>query len=453
MLDMSFITRKVAGTEFIEFQNATFKDELTACLDQYIMITDKRVVLSPECQVDVLGLIKKHTGFSNIKLELNDSGNLYIDAGYFSPNHVLNNTGTDVLIPASKTTLYRWFVENKNKIFKGGVDYRSGKVTGSFQDVPLTIGINVNLHQFFPLDKITKWKVSMGGALAGGIAHELGHAFGGCALLLTHLEDNLVARAGLDQYRKATKAEERVIILKDTAAILDVPEAKLEELKSFANQEDGENYLLYYTKLLSQRNSRRSLSVGVPEMTSEVIADMYAIRMGFSKEVIAGISALVDRGVFTIATETFLFGAVATLFLFWPTAAVTIIVTGGTSALGGMLWGVFALSSAFAYFQAGYSGVYNSDHRRMEDALRQLIAKLKASKTVPGEERVRLIDDITKALEAVKKLKPWYDNTVLYRFIGWIFSGSDFRKQEIEHFTQSLNNHELAVLSSQLKTL
>ncbi|WP_228493063.1 hypothetical protein, partial [Pseudomonas aeruginosa] len=91
----------------------------------------------------------------------------------------------------------------------------------------------------------------------------------------------------------------RVIILKDTAAILDVPEAKLEELKSFANQEDGENYLLYYTKLLSQRNSRRSLSVGVPEMTSEVIADMYAIRMGFSKEVIAGISALVDRGVFT----------------------------------------------------------------------------------------------------------------------------------------------------------
>lgn len=451
MISMDFLSKqRVTGTEFIDFQSDEFYSRLTKCLDAHITIDGSYAVLSAECQIEVLELIKNYTGFENITMKFLEAGNLWVDTGYFAPGHVLNNPGVEMLMKASQTTLYRWFVENKGKMFKGGIDYSTGKVFGSFATVPVDMGINVHLTSFFPLDKVTKWKVTIGGALAGAICHELGHVFSGCVMMLTQLEDNVTSRAGLEAYRGAKRPEDRVVVLKDTATLLGVQGAKLDELKAYATNDNEEMYLLYYTKMAALRNNQRALSVGVAEMTSEVVADMYAIRMGCDKGIVAAIGTLVDRGLISVTIDSLMFGC---MFSFYTAVFTYVLTMGMFMAAPPVLLAMFFMGALAAYFTRGYSGGYNADHRRLEDAMRQLIAKLKADKKMPSNERTELLERIGQAIEMMRAIAPWYDNTVIYRFMGWVFSGSDFKLKEIENYTQALNNHELTALSAQLKTL
>jgi hypothetical protein len=112
---------------------------------------------------------------------------------------------------------------------------------------------------------------------------------------------------------------------------------------------------------------------------------------------------------------------------------------------------IFAFMFICIYFAGGYSGAYNADHRRFDDAARQMIMKLKETPKVRSKDKADLIKEIGELIEINKTLKPWYDNTVLYRFVGWMFSGSDFKKSEIEHYSGVLMNHELNLLPTQLK--
>lgn len=453
MISMDFLSKRVAGNEFIDFQSDEFYQKLKACLTSHITYEGSKARLSKDCELEVLGLIREYVGFKNITVKFMDVGNLYIDAGYMAPGHVLNNAGVDALLKPTQTTLYRWFEENKVKVFKGGVDYKTGRVFGSFCDVPLEMGINRNITDYFSMEVVAKWGEDIPGALAGGLTHELGHAWSACMMLMTCVKDNLVARTALEHYRNVKRPEDRVVVLKDTAVLLDIKPAELAELKALAAKDGDEHFFLYFTKLKAQRDSQRALSVGVTEMTSEVVADMYAIRMGCHKGIVAGIASLVDKGVIRIFMDSLVFGILIALTLAWPIIILSTVMALTAAGMGVVFITVAAVAGVLSYFGRGYSGVYNADHRRLEDAMRQLIAKLKETKKLPAKEQAELIQIITQLYDKLKELKPWFDNTVIYRSLGWLFSGSDFKLKEIEHHTQTLNNHELTALGHQLKAL
>lgn len=451
MISMDFLTKKVAGNEFIDFQNENFFKELSACLKEHIRYDGDRPTLSEGCEEEVNKLVIRYTGFENITYKFSNDGNLYVDIGYFAPGHVLNNDGVDYLMKPTQSTLYRWFAENKSKVFKGSIDYRTGRVNGSFKTVPVILGINLNISDYFPMKKLESIDAKPEEALAGAIAHELGHVFSGCMMLSTVLEDNIVAKTALQFYRGAKSPEDRVVVLKDAATLLGMPHAKADELIEFAKNTGDESFLMYFTKMQVQRNNQRALSVGVAQMTSEVIADMYAIRMGCGKGILAAITTLVDRGALVVMGENFMAACAMAFVGMYGATLMSILIP---SSVGIILWIgfiTFVLTFILAYFSRGYSGTYNSDSRRLEDAVRQLIAKLKDNKGMNSKDKSSLIADITKHLETVKQLRPWYEGTVIYRGFGWLFSGSDFKRKEIEHFTQALNNNELVVLGEQLK--
>jgi len=457
MISIDFLAKRhVAGLEFIDFQSEEFSTKLTSVLAEHIRVEGKHGELSNSCQESLLKVIAEYTGFSNISLNFMSSGNLYVNTGYFSPNHVLNNPMADILLQPTQSTLYRWFEEHEEKVFKGGIDYKTGRVTGSFCTLPIEMGINTNISAYLTADLVKKWGSSLPEALAGCIVHELGHVFSGCMMLATTMRDNLVGRTALECYRKAPRSEERVVVLKDTATLLDMKPGKVEELKAFADNGDDEQFMLFFTKLLNQRNTQRALSVGVSRMTSEVVADMYSIRMGCSRGIVAGIGSLVDRGVIRTNFETLVMGCVGAfrmglgaMFL----VGYGIVSTGVVGFLVGSVALGFFLGAVYGYFSPEYAGDYNGNHRRMEDAVRQLIAKLKTMKDMPGKERNDLVDYLVKLLDGLHKLKPWYENTVIYRSMGWVFSPTDFSRKEIEHHTQALNNHELSVLAAQVTSL
>lgn len=452
MISIDFLKQSRAGIEFIDFQTTRFYDVLSACIEKHISYDTGSAVLKDSVSKELLAIVEEFTGFSNINIKYEMQGNLAVDTGYFSPKHVLNNEGVDQLLGITKTTLYRWFAENKVKLFKGTIDYTTGKVGGSFKTVPVNLHINKNLSVTFSPEKVAKHGVPLPGIIAGAIAHELGHVFGGCMMLYTAASDNLVAKAALAHYKEAGRTEDRVIVLKDTAAILELDPAKIAELQTIAENPNDDAFILYWNKLTVQRNSRRSLSVGVERMSSEVVADMYAIRMGCSKGIIAAISAFVDIGAITVITNSLLSATILTVL-----ADITFLpmLISSASFTPFFVFSGIVFTTLFVadYFSRGYSGVYNADHRRFEDAVRQLIARLKEDKRISAAEKAELTKDVEVLLELGKTFKPWYDNTVIGRAMGWVFNGGDFKKQEIEHYTQVLTNHELNVFSIKLAAL
>ena len=452
MLSMSFLTMPRGGMEFIDFQSDDFHRKMSAHLAEHI---NSKQVLSKDAYQGIKDIIKEFIGFRNIRVELVETGNLSVNVGYFSPKHILNSKGLDEFLKSSETTLYKWFAKSKEKIFQGGVDFRTGKVTGSFQDLPITMNITVNLFTTFPSDKIEKYEVPMPELLSGAITHEMGHCFGGCALMATVASDNVIARAGLNHYRGAQSREERVTVLKDTAALLELPAPKQQELQDIAQDGNDAAMLLYFNKMISQRNSSRALSLGVEEMSSEVIADVYAIRMGCGKAVVAAVGALVDHGCIMTVLNAMMAGVVYTLIsaMLFAGSLLTMALAGIPLAVlgaGGLL--IFIFASVISYFMPGFHGVYNADHRRFEDAVRQLIAKLKEVQ-MPIDEKAILIKDIEKLLEINKTIKPWYEGTAFKRMLGWLLKGSDFKRTEHEHFTQALVNNEMTVFAERLKSL
>jgi hypothetical protein len=449
MISMDFLKHKVSGMEFIEFQNSDFYNKLSSYLESQI---DADGILSRESAKGINPIIAEFTGFKNIDIKFEEWGNLSVDTGYFSPNHVLNNDLVDEMLKTTQTTLYRWFVQHSEKLFRGSIDYKTGKVHGSFQTIPVTMRINKHLNLTFPPDKVSKFGVPLHGILAGAIAHELGHIFSGCMMMSTVISDNLTAKAALRFYRTAHTDEERVVVLKDISSLMDVPKAKQAELQKLAQDPDDKALFLYFDKMVSQRNMRRSLSVGVERMSSEVVADMYAIRMGCDKGVIAAISILTDHGCIQTVVSSLM---VACLFsiLMIPSMLMLTLQTGTITAALIVGFVMFIFIFLMDYFGKGYSGVYNSDHRRFEDAARQMIQKLKEDKITPSSQRATLIKEIEDLMTHAKTLRPWYESTVLHRFMGWVFSQADFKLQEIEHYTQAVANHEINVLGAKLEGL
>lgn len=455
MIDMDFLVRKeqVAGLEFMNFQNDSFYVTLVSIIKEHLSYATKVPVLQKTVQEPLLKVLKDYTGFENITVKFADHGNLYMDTGYFSPGHVINIKGIEYWLDSSDTTIYRWFTQNKDKIFKGSVDYKTGKVGGSFCTIPLELGINVNVSEYFGTKETERWNVTTEDLLAGGICHEMGHAFSGCMMMASAFHDNVVGQASIAAYRNCKRDEDRVVVLKDSATLLGLKTPKADELLEFAKQANDESFMMYYTKMVAQRNNQRALSVGVSEMTSEVVADMYALRMGCDKGIVAAIGVLTSRGVISSVMGNFVVSIAAGVYLSMLIGSF-VILSGGVvtvPALVGMMCMFSSMTFIMNFFSPYYSGVYNTDPRRMEDAVRQLIAKIKECKGMPGPERTKLVDDISQLLKRVEQNRGILDNTVIYRAMGWVFSGSDFKLREIEHFTQALTNNEMTVLAERLK--
>jgi len=452
MISMDFLTGPREGMEFIDFQSADFYDKLSGFLESNINSAN---VLSKDSAEGILKIVEEFTGFRNVKIHFTETGNLAVNVAYFSPNHVFNSDMAEALLKPTQSSLYQWFTQNKEKVFKGSVNYRTGKVEGAFRDVPIDLYINVNLDASFPAEHRDKYGVPIHGLLAGGIAHEKGHCFGACALMATAVKDNFLAKAALTFYKTRTNIEDRVVVLQDMNSLLDLKPAKQSELQALAQDEDESTAIMYFNKLVVQRNQTRALSLGVETMSSEVMADAYAIRMGCDKAILAAIGTFVDKGCIQVVMESFMAACFYTLFagaMLLP-IVLEMIVAGAPLAIL-LITGVFTFGIAMIldYFFKGYSGIYNAGHRRFEDAMRQMIHKLKEVK-MDSKEKAQLLQDLEKFIQINKTLRPWYDQTITHRFYGWLFNGRDFKRQEVEHYTQALANNEMNVLAEKLKTL
>ncbi|ASU03613.1 hypothetical protein RISINGSUN_57 [Erwinia phage vB_EamM_RisingSun] len=456
MIDINFLAPwKVEGLEFMDFQNRLFYHELRDLFESYIRRDDGKVLLKGSIEEDLYTIIERFTGYKNIKLKLVDWGNFAVDTAYFNPKNILNSQAAEDYFSPTDSTLGKWFAKNRNKAFKGGVDRSTGKVTGAFCDLPVELYINRYLDDTFPEEMVRKYNTDYASLCAGVVVHEFGHIWGGCLMITQAAEDNFVIKAAIEGMRKVTRKEEAVVILKDAAKLLELdPVADKEIIDLIDGKNKEEVTVMYFTKMMTQRNTRRALSLGVPQMTSEVLADAYAIRMGCDRGLMPALAILYSTGRSGIIKTGFYATLIFTVIMQLLTGIpILLLVMGGWSGFLLYFFGMTFIYSLITYFGMSYSGDYNSDYRRYDDAIRQLIARFKEDKNMSSHDKSMAIKELDNYLQIGKTMKPLIDNTVVHRTMGWLFNGSDFKRNEFEHYSQVLVNHEINLLGDKLGKL
>lgn len=446
MIDLSFLDNPhgLAGMEFMDFQRTTYFQLFSQLLQSSI---DEEGILDDDFISPAKKLIKEYCGWENVEIELVDWGNLCVDAGYINPGNVFNMKDIEFYLSKNETTLAKFFKDNKTNIFKGDIDFKTGKVSGAYAKMPFTIYINKEVSELFVVEVMNKHSVSVAQALAATITHELGHMFGGVMMIHQTFRDNLIMMAAIDLIAKKDNTADRVVILKDAGYLLEIEGGEKIELQKLAESDNQSDYVLYMSKMTNKRNKSRALSLGVPDMNSEVIADAYSVRMGCALGLVAGLDALFvyskKQGNMHMWFMSFIY---AVLFVYMTMNVISLVgflmIIAGFRVVLGLL--------NFKYGQT--SDVYNTDYRRLMDISRDLILQLKADKTFSTAEKTAMIKQIEWTLQVAEKNKGFFEGTIVQRMLGWMNDFGDFKYKEIEHYTQSLANHELNLLTDKFKT-
>lgn len=425
----------------MDFQYHSFFSELVSAFNEGI---EKDTLV--EVPMSILGLTQKYTGFENIEIELIEFGNLAIEAGYINPNNIFNIKGIEAYLPKSESTLARWFSSNKKTFLKGDIDYSTGKVSGDYATLPFKLYINQNLPSFISGSFLSKYKSNYAEALAAAFIHEIGHAIGGVMMIHQYVLDNIIVKTAVGFYAKAKTPKERVIVIKDGMSLLDnkmVQDAGI--VAEISENTDPDLLVVYLTKVAKQRNLKRSLSLGVPEMNSEVIADAYSVRMGCAKSLIVGISAITSKSHTDQLMMLFWFFAVLTCY--------TMIIT--SSLVIGLGTGMFFLSifGISAWFGNNLPGTYNSEYRRMTDILTQMIAKLRDDKFIKPADKAEYLDQISDMIKLIEKNKSVLEGSVFQSLALWLNNGADAKRINIEHYSSLIANSKTNVLAEKLNSL
>lgn len=428
---------RVAGLEFMDFQSQDFFNEMVALLEPYV--SNGKLHDLPDA---VHGVIKKYCGFENLNFNLLDYGNLAIDTGYVSPGNILNSKGIEFYFPKSQTNLYRWFTQNKANLLLGSIDFKTGKVGGAYAKMPFEIYINTNLDEFMGEGLETDVLVER---LVGFLTHELGHAFSGIFAIHRAVMDSYAITAAVHWMANESYGESKVAIIKDTLKLMEIDEKQVKDLQKIAECDDQEIVITSLAKLAKQRTQMNSQSLGVDMMNSEVLADVYAIRMGCDKRLIEGLRAMEEqysRGeVFSILGSSVIFGCIAVSMA--PIMGVFI----------GSVIGVSMILSIAAFNARMSSDIYDTPYRRMLNAQQEAIARLKQNKRLSNTDKRKMIADIENNAQHLKAMKNIFEDTGVQRFMTWMFSPGDSRFNALEHYTKILLNNEMSVLNSKIQLL
>lgn len=431
----------IRGFEYMDFQTPTVYKGLVEIFEKVVKTDEEgNVVLrwAGDLSTQLEDFVMDGTG---IKITVQEDAmveSASIDIGYFSPNNMMNNAGLDQWLDAKHTNVATAMKTLRTDVLNGWVDTATGKVGGDFSKIEFALYMQSYLEFYITTAKLKKFNVTVPEVMAGIVLHELGHVFTAFLLSYQTALDSIFPLQAVRMAMGAKGETQRLQIIKDSLKQMECSE-KLDP-KDNHLLETAEGITLFFDKALENRNLRRSLSLGVTARASESYADIYAVRMGAGKPLIAGINSF-SKGLPT--------GLI--LFMALYTFAIGGIFMG---IAGGLIVGMgFATLLSFVHLSALLvpNEVYESPYRRMRAMLREMIARIPSTTFLSAADKKKAINqckDIAKLIEDEKNL---LEGTAIQRMLGWISSGSDFRAQDFEHYTQELMAHEITLYKDYFK--
>jgi hypothetical protein len=372
----------------------------------------------------------KETGI-NLDLQVEGTSNAAVEAGWFNPGNVLNIPGIEEWFSSSQSSIGAAFKSLKTDILKGWIDTSTGKVGGDYSKIEFRLWVNAWVDQFLKQKVLDKWKCTMPEALATILIHEAGHVFSGFLHVHRTIVDPLVSTTAIKLIVGGKKyGKERVEVVKEAFKILEVSQ-KVEE--SDIINFSGEDFTVYFNKAIKTRDVRRTLSLGTQERSSEIYADLYSVRMGCPRSLVAGLASLPGLSM------------LAVLFMNFQ-LAVVIGVIGPTIPIGLALAGISFLLTPLIYLSSTLVGSnYDTPYRRIKTVLRDYIVQLNANTEIVKRDKIKFLEDAKAMEKIIEANKPFFESTGLQRLVGWMSDGSDFKAQQFEHFTDELLAHNLSL--------
>lgn len=452
MLDINFIKPdvplqfKLGGLEFMDaVRERNVYETLSRAFDELVVKKDLEnygvfeiLDWSRSEKETISKIIMAETG---LLINFADQGEpgIAINSGFLAPGAVLNNKGVEALVSAKHSSVSQAMKILNSDVLRGWVDVKTGRVGGDFSKVPFTIYINNLPGLFFNGDILNKYNISMGQALAMAVLHELGHPFSGFYFLVRQTTDTIMVSLTSRMIVNEEAANRRIAIYKEFAKELGIV-GRVDEAAIGAMDDEG-NITAFLNKMVANRNIRSTLSLGVADRSSEVYADMFAMKMGCPKALVVMIKSFNGTGV-----PLWLHG------LIWmPTLVVTPLL--GIAALPIAFVG-FLQGSLLLYldlvFHAAPNDTYDNPYRRMKAVLREFAAELAATPN-SSPEKIQMLKKAKEIEEVVEEQKHFMEGTFMQRFAGWMVSGSDFKASDFDHYTQELLNHNLSLYTEYFK--
>lgn len=437
MLGIEFLNRpkelRFDGQEFMDYQKGDLFKDLVKLLNNTLVQEGTNWYFDRESDGsdDLEKVIMHHTG---ILLELSPDRvpNAAVDAGFINPGNLLNIKDIEHFFSAKDSSIGQTFKRLKTDVLKGWVDTSTGKVGGDFSKVKFTLYMNDYINSFIKHKVITRYNVTMAEALAGVIIHECGHVFTGFLYVYRTVIDPIVATSAIRLIVDGKLyGKERVEVVKQAFKAMDVGQ-KVDEV-AIADY-TGDEFVIYFNKAVGTRDTRRTLSLGTQDRSSEIYADLYAVRMGCPKSMVAALSALpTGEGI-------------AALMSLQSLSVVVLAVVGCQPVLAA-LCGINSIFMALCYLGAFLSPneTYDTPYRRVKTILRDYVTQLNGAKGIDAKAKALMLKDAKEMETIVNDAKPFLEGTWVQRTIGFIFNGNDFRAQEFEHYTDELTGHTLSL--------
>lgn len=421
------------STESIQFQNDMFFQELAMVIEPLRKVSD--IQRSAELQA-LEAVINHHTGI-NLRIETDniddDVPSIYIPQ--LDKNNVLVAGWRQALtINADANRLIQ---QAGDGMVRGGVDLRTGKVTGAFADILVTLALP---------PKLLKGSRYTNEELAAKLLHECGHYYVFCEFLGRTVTTNQVLAGisrGLD---KTDSQHERKAILMNAKKALALTELDVEELSLVTDK-----------SVVSAVIVRNVMKQAVSEIGSNVydcntweyLSDQYATRMGAGRHLITALDKLGRDADETSFRST-------SYFLFMEGAKVVMglaAIGAATTGPAGIILGFFFTGGLLLW--AAADGVGSSDYdrpgTRFKRIRNQLVERLKVKKSPEDQKRTR--EDIAACdliLEGVNDRLPW-----LSVIATWMSPATRerLRAEELQQQLETLASNNLFVKASELKSL
>ena len=448
MIDINFLNGgEIAGLEYLRFQkDRGFYLELTEVIESNL----DQATLSKTAQKEIERVISKYSGFEQLTVNLEPNCfNAYAHgSAFFSPTHVLRNKGLETFLSVKETVAFKALKQLDKTVLTGWVDYDTGKVCGDFTKIKCEITIDTHLDNMLP---VPPKGLTFAQAYALIFMHEVGHFFNNCATIADVAGDDYVSKMAVACIASESDPIKKTAILSHAGSLLEVSITSKEIEEALSVGDNIAIDMLLATKTV-ERDNKRALSLGVTNISSEVLADAYAIRMGGGIDV----AKMVDtfRRFNSSCNRVNAVGETAIALLLGFLVANNVVIPGL----------FFFNCMTVVRFMVNFSKnnvtiEYNTPERRVTDAIKQIISLIREDKYLSTKDKaaaIKVIDELRKVpfadfLFDSTSIDPF--RTLINRALGNILTGGKWSKSEYAHFTSSIANNEVNLLEHKFNAL
>lgn len=437
------------ASEMIHYQDKSFGNKLTYVFDLVKNLLTEKPGLVPENLSDTLKAEKNIQLDEYVSKLIKENTNLNVDVLLSS-----GIPGAIMVFPFNRNHVFlpemvrdNYYIKDEKKILKesvglkGSVDLKAGKVEGIFSTYKHTLYLDLSLLLLklnLTADQVTAI-----------VMHELGHAFTYYEYANRLAQTNeLLAQLAFDLHNGDNSPEKREFIFKDLGATLQLSN---EEVTDLYNSNDKYILSSKIHKLYIREVGKMSRIAKYDQTNSEALADNFAVRQGYAKELVTALDVLYKGSPYESSLAFALFWASELIFDFIiiPAFIVALISTGMVAAAA-----VYALGFIAAYIISGSVSFKDMTYDEIKQRYNRIrlgaIAALKNTDLKKDQVKDILdqLDVIESIMDDTKAYIPIKEHVMnLLNPFSWRVNNEISKQQNLEE----MGSNQLFIHSSKLR--